>query len=88
MAVIGVDPLQVKGQQAVEEAAAAGPQGGLQGQRGAGQRQADRPRSTPAEQGPADRAQPQLGAVLVVIGRGHGHVDPPGGCLRWAIMPG
>ncbi len=88
MAVIGVDPLQMEGQQAVEEAAARGPQRRFQGQGGAGQQQADRSGCAAAKQGPADRTQPQLGTVLAQIGGGHGHVDPPGGCLRWAIMPG
>jgi hypothetical protein len=71
--VIGIDPLQVKGEQAIKKAAAASPQRRIQQATGPGQRclpshsgqgQADGACHQGRDQGPADRAQPQLGALL------------------------
>ena len=63
MTVIGIDALQVEGQQSIEQATATGTDGVLQAPG-----QAEHGSADASEQGPSDRLQPQSGADVSVIG--------------------
>lgn len=75
MAIIRVDPLQVKGQQAIEKTTAGGPQGRFQPPRPAlcpGKEESQQARGTPRKERPAEGAEAHARSIVAaILGGGH-----------------